>query len=103
MFIVDSRGCQSTNEPEVTAAQLDNCRRPVKDVCMRDDCQKKVEENFLPPLEALLRQHMVRVQLVVVVDTAHVFVVGFDGSWLVNFSLSMLTSPVALLLDNHLR
>ena len=37
-------------------------------MCIRDGCQKKVEEKFRPPLEALLRQHMVGVQLVVAVD-----------------------------------
>ena len=52
----------------------------MQDVSVRDGCQKQVEENFLPLLETLLRQHMVRVQLVVAVDTTHVLVVGFDGS-----------------------
>ena len=70
----------------------------MQDVSVRDGCQKQVEENFLPPLETLLRQHMVRVQLVVAVDTTHVLIVGFDGSWLVYVPLSMLTSPVTLLL-----
>ena len=74
----------------------------MQDVCVRDGYQKEVEDNFLPPLEALLRQHMVGVQLVITVDTTHVLVVRFDGSWLVNFPLSMLTSPVTLLLDNQM-